>query len=169
MQIGILWVNCIGSLPKFFYTVMKDTSNLLIVFCLFGFFIGCGSRDKIPEGLTPVSGKVTFNGEPIAIGSIAFVPVDQEAGQRGDGRSVSITDGVFSLGSMLSMRPGEYIVQVTSQRSYDKTTKGEVTPQTEDQNIVREELIPVKYNKKSELRATVTESGPNTFDFDLKK
>jgi len=32
-----------------------------------------------------------------------------------------------------------------------------------------QDLIPPRYNVKSELKANVTEEGPNTFNFDLEK
>lgn len=144
--------------------------RLLFVFFLASIsLVGCNRKDAIPEGLFPVSGKVTLDNEMLVNGNIAFVPVDSENAQSGDGRSGGITDGTYSFDGVKSLKPGEYLVRINAFREYDRKTKGEVTLQTEDQDIVKESLVPPKYNKKSTLRATVVAENPNIFDFDLEK
>lgn len=115
--------------------------------------LGCG-----PSGLDvlPVSGKVTFDGEPIVEGRIQFRLVD------GDQRAFSgqITNGQYELETL----PGKMTVEVTASRmvpgKFDESNPGEKVP-------VGEMYIPARYNSETELTAEVPASGIKQLDFTL--
>jgi len=70
---------------------------------------GCGG------GLTPVSGKVTYQGKPVTGGSLVFSPI-ATAGEKEPGKSGSAdigSDGSFSVSTNKpgdGLRPGKYRV-----------------------------------------------------------
>lgn len=71
--------------------------------------IGCG------DGSATVSGRVTFNGEPVSRGSIAFIPVDGK-GQAAGG---DVENGHYAV---KGVPPGEKKVQISAQYVSGKTT-----------------------------------------------
>lgn len=116
--------------------------------------LGCGS-DAGPESIT-VSGKVTFDGVPIAEGDIVFR--DAEGIVRGCGGK--ITNGEYSF----EASPGSKTVEITAMREVpgkmDTSNPGESVP-------LMEMYIPAKYNTETTETAEVTDSGGDKFDFAL--
>jgi hypothetical protein len=124
---------------------------LLVVCCaiLGGVSAGCG--DSGPRKYD-VSGKVSWDGNPIPVGDIMFVPeaadVAREAGK--------IKDGAYHLKAFA----GKYKVEIRATRE----VPGKKGPMGEQ---AIEDYIPEKYNAQTILNADV---GPNKreFDFSLK-
>ena len=117
------------------------------------FLIGCG-----PSGLklNPVSGTVTFDGEPLPEGRIQFRAVE------GDQRAFSgaIEQGRYTVETM----PGKMAVEITASRiipgKFDESNPGEKTP-------VGEMYIPARYNSATELTAEIPSGGVKQLDFTL--
>lgn len=131
---------------------------------------GCGDGKLKTE---PVTGKVTFNGEPIEGAKVVFSPVDTSQGKPAVGRTNE--QGVYTLQTSegnvgAGTTPGEYIVMISKVKMVGtgKFLTGEEGKQVEETKPVSE--LPDKYSdrRKTELKATVV-SGANTFDFDLVK
>lgn len=109
---------------------------------------GCGG-----EGTRPVTGAVTMDGEPLANVMITFYPVE-------GGRTNSIAEtndqGDYALrytSKAKGAKPGKYKVLIS---------KTKMMPNGEEK-----ELLPLRYNRKSELIAEVTSGGDNIFDYQL--
>ena len=119
---------------------------------------GCG-------GLAPVgvTGDVTFDGQPLAEGTVLFEPVVIDKGQR---RDVAIQDGKFSLSESEGMSPGvEFKVIV---KAFKKT--GRKYPNADLTASVDEvvQFIPKQYNSASTLRVAISpDETENHFQFDL--
>jgi hypothetical protein len=136
------------------------------LFSLFALFltlaaVGCGGS----AGLTPVSGKVTLDGQPLtgASGTIMFVP----AGDSGAGGMASLnSDGTYQAktGSLPGLQPGEYDLSVTA------TEATKVSLGTDYQKTEPKSLIPEKYNnaKTSGLKVKV-EGSSKSHEIVLKK
>lgn len=115
-------------------------------------FAGC-SGDKLPkQQLAPVSGKVTYKGEPLKLGRIVFQP------ERGNGAATDIkSDGTYTLSGVV----GKNVVTVASQEAASTNDKGLPNP--------AKSFIPEKYSLpgQSDLSFEVKD-GQNKADFDLK-
>lgn len=119
----------------------------------------CGSSG--PE-MASVSGKVTYEGNPVTKGTISFQPLDPAGrpavGEIGPDGSYSLQTEVPGDGALL----GEYRVAITAREDVilDYIPKKPVPPKL---------LVPKKYEDPgtSELKAVV-KSGSNDFPFDLK-
>ena len=112
---------------------------------------GCSSSN---EPMTyPVTGTVTFNGEPVSEGSVVFDPAD------GQGQSVM---GTIANGQITAqVPPGEKIVRISAVKTLDKKDQyGE---------LITESLIPDKFSVDSKLTATVNASDENALSFDLEE
>ncbi|MEN6493383.1 MAG: hypothetical protein ABFD16_03750 [Thermoguttaceae bacterium] len=115
--------------------------------------VGCGAGSG--QDLHGVTGKVTFDNEPVKEGRILFRAVD------GDQRAFSgpIENGLYKL----EARPGKMRVEITASRivpgKFDTSNPGEKVP-------IGEMYIPARYNSKTELTAEV-KPGSNTADFPL--
>lgn len=112
---------------------------------------GCDSGPAI----SPVTGTVTLDGEPYPSAQVRFVTASGRP-------AMGLTDesGNYTLVYMRDQRgalPGDYKVDITT-----------VHVSTSDSDGGREppEKLPAKYNRLTELKATVVD-GPNTIDFDL--
>lgn len=133
--------------------------RLTLIVAVLGISLVAGC-DKGPR-LYSVSGKVTFDGNPIETGEITVAPVG------GTGRPDS---GVISNGAyQLTVTEGKKIIRVSAV-SNDPALVG---PPPSDMppgglNPPRE-YIPEQYNMQSKLTAEVAPKNGQVFDFDLKK
>ncbi|WP_020472584.1 hypothetical protein [Zavarzinella formosa] len=112
---------------------------------------GCnsGPEDKRSE----VTGKVTYNGSPLAEGTITF--------DSGDGAvpgSAEIRDGAYKIAA----KPGKNKVVIRAFK-IDPTIKANDPVRPVDNRV---NYIPAIYNDKSTLVADVSDS-KKSFDFDL--
>ena len=123
---------------------------MLVVAALFS--AGCFD----PPTTGDVTGAVSIDGDPVASGSIAFFPVDGKSPTSG----AEIKDGRFEAEVPLGTVKVEIRVSkvVGQKRLYD-------TPNSPVQ-AVREEVLPAKYNDRSELTLDV-KPGDNEENFEL--
>lgn len=117
--------------------------------------VGCGGPTYGDLG-----GDVSFDGQPLKEGVIRFVPVDGQ----GTTAATMIENGKFREKIIV----GSYKVEISS----PKLPKGvnsakEMKRGTVDEGAALEELLPEKYNLKTELKVDV-KSGTNDVKFDLK-
>ena len=127
------------------------------VLVLFTITLGCGGGSKGP--LTAVvSGKVTLDGEPLADGSINFIPADG----KGTPSGAKIAKGYYSA----SVPLGDKRVEIQASKVIGQKVAYEGDPNSPKYDI-KQELIPSRYNAESKLKATVTKSG-NKADFSLE-
>jgi hypothetical protein len=104
-----------------------------------------------------VTGTVRVDGEPLEKGSISFVPVDGQGVTAGG----EILDGKYTVAKA---SPGTMAVQIRypqvagTKKLYD-------TPESPIRNVFRE-VLPAKYNDRTELRLEV-QPGNNEKDWDL--
>ena len=131
---------------------------------------GCGDANPV----YPVRGRVTFDGKPLrGGGSIAFVPVGNQAGKTAGGEIAE--DGTYELttykpgdGSMA----GEFRVVITqvTEREPDATKDGE-RPGKSITVVGKADRIPAVYADpyKSPLTAKVEAKGVNEINLDLKR
>jgi hypothetical protein len=113
-----------------------------------------------PSGQTSVEGDVTYDGQPIAIGRILFVPEETDAMKRG-GR---FENGHYKLEPPEGPPPGKHRVEIHWLKPTGQTRRNEfneVLP-------VLEEGLPDKYHQDSTLTATL-KPGKNVVDFRLNK
>jgi hypothetical protein len=122
---------------------------------------GCGGEtDGLPR--EPVWGSVTFEGKPVASGMIQFLPASPDTTVQA---GAAIRDGAYSIPREGGPVPGTYKVVINApsgDAALPSGAPGQALP-------VPKELIPAKYNAKSELAAVVKKGETNRFDFDLKK
>jgi hypothetical protein len=113
--------------------------------------VGCGGGPRP----VPVGGSVTFDGKPLADGSILFAVLGEPPAM------FEVKDGRYQ-GMVV---PGHLRVEVTALRP----VQGRVTHRLgEKEEPAVESFVPVKYNRRSTLTAEVTPQGPNQFAFELK-
>ncbi|MHB8900145.1 MAG: carboxypeptidase-like regulatory domain-containing protein [Thermoguttaceae bacterium] len=134
---------------------------------------GCAPPAADRPATYPVTGVVTYKGEPVADANVNF----QLAG--GSGYAVGKTDaaGKYTLMTFVDgdgALPGEYKVAITK---FEQTAQASAAPDTSEEYAPAEQseeaapaknLLPAKYanSETSGLTATVTE-GPSTADFEL--
>lgn len=119
---------------------------------------GCGSGERLPLGR--VTGVVTLNGRPLEGANVMFQPTSSGRSSFG----LTDVDGRYHLsftrnaqGALL----GTHSVQIFTARdpvvmADDSTVPG------------RPEMLPARYNRRSELSADV-HSGLNTIDFKIEE
>ena len=119
---------------------------------------GCGPA--VDPGYHPVSGTVTLDGAPLVDAVVAFQPTGE--GSSGTGRTDE--NGTYIL-YYASQRPGAKVGEnrvVISKESIASSGDDEFAVVTEEEG----ELLPARYNRETELTATVTDSD-NVIDFAL--
>ncbi len=121
--------------------------------------VSTSACDKGGLETVPVSGRVTYQGKPLASGTITFSPENKESGHAAWGNLDA--EGRYSLTTIKindGALPGEYRVAVVS-----------FVPGTETAVSRGKRAIPEKYSRHADsgLTATVGD-GSATLDFDLK-
>jgi hypothetical protein len=126
--------------------------QLSLVLCL-GLLLGCGGGP--PRPVAPVSGKVTFNGEPLPTGTLIFMPQaggPPATGAIGNDGSYKLTTFSDDDGAV----PGTHTVMISALKE-----NGDFSPQTE--------LLPQKFGtEKSGLTAEIKADENNVVDFKLE-
>ena len=122
--------------------------------------VGCSSATS----RNPVKGSVSYDGQPVDYGGIAFIPEGAEEGEQRLRATGKILDGRYDLDANHGPNPGKYRVQIWWQKKTGKRVQGEGPGAMIDET---KQVIPPKHNTESKLIVEV-ESGRNTFDFDLK-
>lgn len=113
--------------------------------------LGCTGTSGDPK--YPVTGTVTYAGEPIESGTIVFDPAN--------GEGPSTMGGIENGEIKAEVTAGEKIVRISAVRTLDKKDQyGEE---------ITESYIPDKYNGSSTLRETVTADGENKLTIELEK
>ena len=126
---------------------MKFINRILLISALA--LAGC---DSSGPALFPVSGTVTFNGNPLPTGYISFTPAESSAAPI----STPIKDGSYSL----ELTEGVKKVAIKADRF--------VGPEDKVMGLrPREQYIPEEYNVNSILTAEVSVDGDNKFNFQL--
>jgi hypothetical protein len=102
-----------------------------------------------------ISGTVTFDGQPVTDGQMAFVPESNS----GQGSSAHIVNGAYTL----KAAAGNYKVEINASKLMP------LPPGQKGMDGATEEVrsyIPERYNTKTELKADVTKTAK--LDFELK-
>jgi hypothetical protein len=108
---------------------------------------GCGRQT------CTVTGQVTFDGQPIELGEISFVPVDGA----GTSEGAVITRGEFSC----EVHPGKKQIRIRASRPVPGK------PADPLMGPPREDFLPARYNDSSTMTEEIQSGQPNEFTFEL--
>ena len=131
--------------------------SLALVAGVLSFVAGCGSGVRPIDGSVPVSGTVTFNGQPLEQGMVRFAP---ESGGKAQPATGQIKNGKFTMlttASSPGVVVGKYKVSIISNKPFAPPALKPGTPPDPKAKFEPESLIPKKYNdiKTSGLEADV--------------
>lgn len=140
-----------------------------VPFWALGFVGGCSSSN--PLGTLPVSGKVTYNGQPVAGATVTFV---------GDGNTRTATaitgaDGSYQLATLNypGAMPGRYTVvveKIETPPELNRTVSMEEAAQNAAKPLPKaKRALPAKYGDaaKTPLSAEIKTGQANTVDLSL--
>ncbi|WP_428305137.1 hypothetical protein [Lacipirellula sp.] len=122
--------------------------------------VGCGAKPEV----VPVSGKVTYNGQPLPYGTVGFQPPQGQP----SGAAIQ-PDGTFKLSTFAEFdgaKPGSYKVKVSCYASQSPSERAK--PRTGEFSTGAS-LIPEKYAfvDRSELTAEVPADGTDAIVLEL--
>jgi hypothetical protein len=122
---------------------------------------GCSRGSRVGK---EVSGHVTFQKQPLAVGMIEFLATTPE----GNGGGAIVHRGRYAVPPAAGLSAGNYRVRITSKRL--RTTSEDDTSEQGDRRgqPATPVKIPEKYNTSTVLTAEVKSGGPQTIDFDLE-
>jgi hypothetical protein len=121
---------------------------------------GCGYRSGLER--VEVSGKATYDGKPIEVGQIRFIPLETT---RAPVTIEPIRDGAFDTSTTGGVPVGSFRVEL---RMYDPQEYRDA-PRTAGSPAVKQ-LLPDKYNRESQLQLEIPSgSGSIKHDFILEK
>jgi hypothetical protein len=122
-----------------------------------------------------VSGQVKLVGEPLKDGAIQFVPLEKTNQDTQGG--APIADGAYTIPRKDGLKPGKYLIRITSGDGKTAAFGSRVTPGGKSSeeaggpggalNIVSVDQIPDEWNAASQKQVDVKSDGPNKFDFDI--
>lgn len=135
---------------------MCKTMCLFVAAIVVSSSFGCGSNEMPRAHLVDVHGKVTVDGEPLQDGSIEFIDPS--------GKSESAIGAIQGGEYRLKSAPGSKRVEIRAQKTVSERTNA-ATGQTEK---ITEQILPEKFNAKSELKADIPTGAAHDAPFDLK-
>ncbi|OJW26978.1 MAG: hypothetical protein BGO49_21790 [Planctomycetales bacterium 71-10] len=119
--------------------------------------VGCG--DPGPERHA-VAGKVSLDGKPLPTGKVTFVPLDGATAAVAE-----VHDGVFQADGSTGPAAGRYQVEIIA---VEPTGKKIPNPDVPGATLDEErDLVPERYNVRTELVAEVKPGADNAFEFAL--
>ena len=123
--------------------------------------IGC-SQTSDNLALIPVSGKVSYKGEPVLDGVIRLIPAK---GNQAPARTTQIKAGQYQFSDRTALKPGVYQVKINAY-SGGASLPGDKTKDSPE----REQFLPEKYNTKTEIETFTVKPGGTEINknFDLK-
>ena len=127
------------------------------VVILFG-LAGCGGESG--PARQPVSGTVTLDGVALPSGTISFVPVDGKTPA-----TAQVSDGVFQIARAEGPASGHYQVEIIAVRPTGKRVRHPDLPSETIEEV--HNVIPTRYNVKTELKEEVKPDKENAFKFEL--
>lgn len=121
----------------------------------------CGGCGKDGPEKASVSGTVTYNGEPIPRGVVAFIPAEGTSGPTAGG---SVVDGEFDIDDEKGPVLGKHLVSISGTRPTGRMV--DVYPVAAPGKVMREVLLPlVPGSFGSDPKKVVTiESGHNDLE-----
>ncbi len=132
-------------------------SRIGIVLLFIASLTGCGGGTG---GRVPVTGVVTLKGEPLDDGTIEFSSSSVKSG-------AAIVKGKYSMPADQGLTPGKYKVIITAGDGKTPADSADGLPGPTGANIISKDRIPAEYNTNSKQEVTVTDKGPNKFDFTI--
>jgi hypothetical protein len=115
---------------------------------------GCG------DSTVQVEGTVSYEGQPIKAGAIAFVSMTDKGKSAGG----AIVDGKYTIPAEFGPKTGKYKVEIR----WAKPTGQQFKSESGEMLDMTVEGLPEKYHSKSTLEADL-KSGKNVVDFNLEK
>ena len=136
---------------------MRPTVRLvpLYLLAIAGLIAGCGPSESKRN---PVTGTVTWKGQPVKSGTINF--------RSADGKHVAtgtIVDGKYEIPKVSGLPAGKYQVAISYPDPKVPAPRPDEPP-GESQEV--REMLPAKYTDGSELKADIKD-GPNQVNYDL--
>ena len=116
-------------------------------------FAGIGCSEAEGPDRVSVSGTVTVDGKPLSEGEIMFRPEDKTLAAE----AVKVIDGEFS-GEVI---PGPKRVEI---RGYETVTPDLPANAPEAGTPIQKQILPPRYNDKSEITKEIDGSEPLTFE-----
>jgi hypothetical protein len=126
----------------------------LRVCCLLAVFaVGCSKGSQTDT--VPVTGKVTYNGQPVEGATVTFASTESNT----PGAGMTAADGSYKL----SVKPGNYAAMVV------KFEAPVVSQEQPDGEVETKQLLPAKYgdHMQSPLKFEVKKGDANVFDLPL--
>ena len=121
---------------------------------------GCGRN----TGKVSIGGDVSYDGQPVASGTIIFTPVE---GTQGPSTGGGIEGGRYQVPAQKGpLAGGRYKVEITALRKTGKSLPNLLDPKGQSLEAI-EQFVPECYNARSRLMVTVA-PGANKADFPLR-
>lgn len=120
---------------------------------------GCS---RSAAGRVEVSGAVKILGQPLRDGSIRFVPLEGQDTVSG----ALVVDGKYTVPRQNGLRPGKYLVQLTSGDGPTPANEEAAAPGG-SANIVSADRVPEDWNVRSKQQVEVRPDAANRFDFEV--
>jgi hypothetical protein len=139
---------------------MSNLTSTFYCLALCAALAGCGSSKYSGDQRYPLEGEVTFEGEPIDMGSITFTP----EGDKGRVSGGVITNGKYAVPEENGANAGTYRVKISWLKRTGRKLKDVESGEMYDE---RREAIPDSVHKDSELTVEVP-LPDNRHDFKLK-
>jgi hypothetical protein len=111
---------------------------------------GCGAGDS--GNRAEVKGRVTLDGQPISEGAVNLIPIDGDTARVGG----PISQGEYTIPRDRGPAPGKYRVEIFGFEPVTATRGAD--PTDSDAQSATRQVVPPKYNTRTELELDVSGS-----------
>jgi hypothetical protein len=139
-------------------------TRLALFGLMFLVLAGCGGGAPT---LAPVSGKITFDGKPVANAMVSFIPIGPHSNISSNGRTNA--NGEYTLTTVKDNKAGALVGKHRVSIAVDPTVSGDSDLPANLMPKNRPPRIPAKYQgEESELSCDVPADGKTDANFELK-
>lgn len=101
----------------------------------------------------------------MGMSGILFSPIEEGSDGLGQGQ---ISGGKYALTGANAVKPGKYIVRITSSIDFDKKTGKPADNTIQFGNEIPVDVLPPEFNRESTIEFEVVANRDNVFNYDIK-
>lgn len=142
-------------------SLSMQTTGIVALYAALALVVVCGCSSDLQQDRCEVTGEVTLDDSPLSSGAITLRPL-----RNGQTAGATIHDGKFTITGERAPKFGKYRVEIEAYLPTGKKIPDPDIPGAMTEEI--KQILPRRYNRRSEQEIDITPDSDRHLTFDLK-